>query len=1237
VARHAEQGLRMSGIVGVINLYRFSMASVVALAAQTLSHFDFKSVSSILGTVAVTGMPTSFNFTSTQSSYSSDYVYKIDNVGQITFTDTGVLGGIDPYWENVPLLLHGTGANGSTTILNSAPPHFQPTSVTGCSITNAQAKWGTTSILVGGNVSNSIVFSNQSGLLLTGEFTVEGWYRYDGSDINLFICRQGADATGRTSLSIASGQLGFNRFGNATVNIGSVNAIPTNTWFHLAVTRSGSSCSVWLNGSLLGTFTDGATWGNGVGGIILGECAAQFYLSDFRVTNGTARYTGSFTPSVTPFSHTGDLYWIKNVLILSAMNNTRPVDYSQLLNAITHTAVTTSSAQAKFGSLSFSFNGTTSYLSVPNGAINLSSSDFTIEMWVYSTNNTGSHVLFDGRATAGSSIGFMLYASNGILQIFSNNADQISGQSTLGPALNGWTHIALCRSGTSIRAFVDGVITGTWVTSATFADARCVIGRDNSGSNQYWSGYMDQVRISKGIARYIDKFPIPTTPLPLMVDPYFNQVALLLNFNGSNGSTTFTDASINVNTVGMGTGSSGAPFISSFGKFGSALFLDGVDDSIAVQNSSSLNLAVVDFTIEAWIYLNSLGTASTGCCILEKGEISGSTKEAYGLRVYNNGSISGTIGTSSGTVVTAATSPAGIITTNTWYHVAFTFTVANNAMRVFVNGAVVAIATAPGAMYDPGTAIRIGQYPNGGGNNDWWFSGYIDDIRITRGVARYTAPFVPPVSPFVPKLGMNDVSAEPNAFTYDVQAIASNTVSAPITLKENNDKNLQQVKLILNDGSFTDKSPANITLSNNNGLSSSSSTVKFAGFSTMSFPGPSGGTPRLELPAGAHIAGEDATVEAWIYPTTSGYIWSQYTNGTGDFANRTSFGINASGNIYFQKGGSAVTGTTALAFSTWHFVEMSRVGSIVYIFANGNLEGTLSISGNFSSDAGCLGAAQAARIPDSTAVFTGNMGPVRITIGSGRHTSNYSIPGDVFPVAARYHQQILADSPVMYYRLNEVIGTTAFNSGSTGIAGGATGIAGTYNGTYTLNQAGFTSGGGSVLFSGTSASCVNTSITTGYTTLSIEFFFNADGSNTQPMQFIVGKTIYDPQTASDFPVAVVWDGSINKLRFRLSTGNDLTVDAEVLSNVLTPGQDYHVVATYSAGGTAALWVNGVSQGSVSTATITINSNTVPWRIGAAQEAGVGVGVSAFKGRIGEVAIYNTVLSSTRIAAHYAAR
>ena len=85
---------------------------------------------------------------------------------------------------------------------------------------------------------------------------------------------------------------------------------------------------------------------------------------------------------------------------------------------------------------------------------------------------------------------------------------------------------------------------------------------------------------------------------------------------------------------------------------------------------------------------------------------------------------------------------ATTLSLNTWYHVAVSRT--GSSLQLFVNGVVDAVATNTAALGDSSNVAKIGAEPAA----SQYFSGYIDDLRITKGAGRYTANFAPPVAAF---------------------------------------------------------------------------------------------------------------------------------------------------------------------------------------------------------------------------------------------------------------------------------------------------------------------------------------------------------------------------------------------------------------------------------------------------------------------------------------------------------
>jgi hypothetical protein len=213
---------------------------------------------------------------------------------------------------------------------------------------------------------------------------------------------------------------------------------------------------------------------------------------------------------------------------------------------------------------------------------------------------------------------------------------------------------------------------------------------------------------------------------------------MLLHMDGSNGSTTFTDSSSNGLTV---TANGNAQISTTNPKWGtgSASF-DGASDWLSLTPATLLQFSA-DFTLEGWFYLNTTANMIAG---------SSSSDTNTQIFIFNfdpvvfNGNLPGTLGFfANGTSVLSPT--AAGITTSTWYHVAICRNGTNT--RVFVDG--VQIGSTNTTWSGTFRMDIIGTHFFAGSRNPGSdFNGKIDDPRITKGVARYTSNFTPPIAAF---------------------------------------------------------------------------------------------------------------------------------------------------------------------------------------------------------------------------------------------------------------------------------------------------------------------------------------------------------------------------------------------------------------------------------------------------------------------------------------------------------
>lgn len=209
-------------------------------------------------------------------------------------------------------------------------------------------------------------------------------------------------------------------------------------------------------------------------------------------------------------------------------------------------------------------------------------------------------------------------------------------------------------------------------------------------------------------------------------DPHWASVSLLLKMDGSNGSTTFTDSSDNAFTV---TANGNSQISTTQSRFnGASGYFDGTGDYLSLAANSAFAFGTGDFTGEAWLYIvartvtynNFFSTAGVGSDFAFGTDSSG---QVY----FWNGATLTTFG--------------GDVPNGFWCHVAISRD--NGSVRAFVNG--VQVGSTATITTDLGNSSEI-QFPASAdySSNEC----YIDELRITKGVARYTSSFTPRRSPF---------------------------------------------------------------------------------------------------------------------------------------------------------------------------------------------------------------------------------------------------------------------------------------------------------------------------------------------------------------------------------------------------------------------------------------------------------------------------------------------------------
>jgi hypothetical protein len=218
-------------------------------------------------------------------------------------------------------------------------------------------------------------------------------------------------------------------------------------------------------------------------------------------------------------------------------------------------------------------------------------------------------------------------------------------------------------------------------------------------------------------------------PAPGSSDAYFNNVSLLLPLDGVNNSTTFTDVKGHAVTAFGDVKISTAQ--SQYG--GASAAFDGSGDYLSIANDTALQFGSGDFTIELWARLNNTSQIHA---IFDKR----ATLGAHGLNIFvddSSGYKFWFVASNNGSTWPVRIISPTAVSANTWYHLAFTRS--GNTWRAFVNGTLVGTATWSETPSGDTNPILLGRVFN----SSFYLNGYIDDVRVTKGVARYVTSFTP--------------------------------------------------------------------------------------------------------------------------------------------------------------------------------------------------------------------------------------------------------------------------------------------------------------------------------------------------------------------------------------------------------------------------------------------------------------------------------------------------------------
>ena len=347
------------------------------------------------------------------------------------------------------------------------------------------------------------------------DFTIEAHVygsAFSGAFTTIAAVWGAGGSEGQWLLSVnASGVLGFawNPYSNGA-NFISGGTLSTNTWYHVAVTRSGNTFRLFVDGAQTASGTNSGTNSNntqlsigryGIGYSAYDSSEWEGYISNVRVIKGTALYTSAFTPPTT------SLEPIENTTLLTLQGqNIKDASSSA------HTITPNGDAKATIVSSSFDFDGTDDYVQLSASSdLNFGTGNFTIEGWFNKDATTANLALlcsnkyytfgYNGnwilRISSATQIAFATYDGTGNLEYTEFSAST---------SVDTWHHFALVREGTGTnetKFYLDGVLKGSMTVSKSLTDAGTNglrIGEESDGGpgNAPFNGKISNIKIYKG-------------------------------------------------------------------------------------------------------------------------------------------------------------------------------------------------------------------------------------------------------------------------------------------------------------------------------------------------------------------------------------------------------------------------------------------------------------------------------------------------------------------------------------------------------------------------------------------------------------------------------------------------------------------------------------------------------------------------------------------------------------------
>jgi hypothetical protein len=573
---------------------------------------------------------------------------------------------------------------------------------------------------------------------------------YIGQGGNLWI------ATDWSAGGVSANKIGVAYWDRSWNAINSTTTVVNDQWYHVAMTYDGTNIKLYLDGQLEATSGSWAGYANSesqaIGGWTSNGYVTEKYMTDIRVSH-SIRYTGNFTP---PARGT-----------LANDSNTKSLFGSAAVKDDGSSAPAWSFGAA-IRTIPFGPDDYSPWADSDGGAIHIEKGEFiqytsdtaaggisnfgtstnygTLECWVYITDYPSTYQgTIWGKGGSSLSGGYWLgleVSPDGTLRCAVNsNYNSVTGMIITTEALvkDQWYHLALVTNTTTWTVYINGKASGSVTPSAWTSNSEQAIysGRlaYDTNAGRQWAGLISNLKISTSTSSYSTKYTGAFTTYDMIAPTWDSDTALLLT--GAN------DANMYDATGGNHLRPEGDPQSSTTQrKFdtSSSVYFDGNDrlrlamDGTYGHRLTTAEFGTSDWTVEGWIY----PTAGSSQYIWGDVASSGANSSASHFVLYNSTGITAYNYTNGNVTLTGTETAAA----ETWHHIAVTRE--GSTFRLFVNGVLDTSATNANAMNNTSVDYAIG----GVGDFASYFTGYIQDFRITKGKARYTATFTPPTAEF---------------------------------------------------------------------------------------------------------------------------------------------------------------------------------------------------------------------------------------------------------------------------------------------------------------------------------------------------------------------------------------------------------------------------------------------------------------------------------------------------------